>query len=420
MDFFRPFRRIKTSTNGNSFLVLDIGTDQIKALVCVAEGSKGRVLGVGKKQQKLGDMQGGVVTDIASVIANCITAIKEAERMAGITTTKMILGISGELVKGATSTTSYVRRDANSKIDLAELKNIVHKIQWRAFDIVRSQLAHETGYNEIDVKLVNAAIVDTRIDGYKVSNPIGFQGKEVTLSIFNAFAPLVHYGALQTIAAEIDRELLAIAAEPYALTRCLGNEDNSQFGAIFIDIGAGTTDIAIVRNGTVEGTKMFTLGGRMFTKRLAQSLNISFQEAEDIKIAYSNDKLERQSHRIVREAMQMDCDVWLSGVVLTIEEFLDLDVLPSKILLSGGGALLPEIKEALETREWMKAMPFAKKPQINFLNPKMISNISDETKTLNSAQDAVPLALANLALSFIGEEALPAKVLKKVVRLMQI
>jgi hypothetical protein len=107
-------------------------------------------------------------------------------------------------------------------------------------------------------------------------------------------------------------------------------------------------------------------------------------------------------------------------VVLTIEEFLDLDVLPSKILLSGGGALLPEIKEALESREWMKSMPFAKKPQINFLNPKMISNISDETKTLNSAQDAVPLALANLALSFIGDEALPAKVLKKVVRLMQI
>ncbi|MBU1151515.1 hypothetical protein KJ632_01655, partial [Patescibacteria group bacterium] len=248
MPFFRPFRRIKrNSPESNVFLVLDIGTDTVKALVCEAEGTKGRVIGVGKQEQKLGDMQGGVVTDIASVIANCNTAIRQAEKMAGIATTKMILGISGELVKGATSTTSYVRRDANSKIDMSELKNIVHKIQWRAFDIVRSQLSYETGYNEIDVKLVNAAIVDTRIDGYKVTNPIGFQGKEVTLSIFNAFAPLVHFGALQTIAAEIDRELLAIAAEPYALTRCLGYEDSGQFGAIFIDIGAGTTDIAVVR-----------------------------------------------------------------------------------------------------------------------------------------------------------------------------
>ncbi len=413
------FRRLKKRSNDAHYLALDIGTDYVKALVCEAEGDKGRVLGVGKKRQRLGDMQAGVVTDISSVISNCMSAIKEAEHLAGVATKKMILGISGELVKGATNTTSYLRRDANSKIDLAEMKNIVHKVQWRAFDVVRSQLAYETGYNEIDVKLVNAAIVDTRIDGYKVNNPIGFQGKEVTLSIYNAFAPLVHYGALQTIAAEIDREILSIAAEPYALARCMGYEDGGQFNAIYIDVGAGTTDVAIVKDGAVEGTKMFTMGGCTFTKRLSRSLNISFKEAEEIKIAYSEDKLERQSHRIVREAMKGDCDVWLSGMVLTLEEFKNIDVLPSKILLSGGGAHLPEIKEALETREWVKSLPFAKKPQVNFLNPKMVSNMADETKLLKDHTDIMPLALANLALTFMGEETLPSKVLKKVVRLMQ-
>jgi cell division protein FtsA len=415
----RFFRRIKKRTSDAHFLALDIGTDVIKALVCEAEGSKAKVLGVGTKKQKLGDMQSGVVTDIASVIANCISAIKEAERIAGVKTERMILGISGELVKGATITTSYVRRDASSKIDLAELKNIVHKIQWRAFDQVRSQLADETGYNEIDVKLVNAAIVDVRIDGYKVTNPIGFQGKEVTLSVFNAFAPLVHYGALQTIAAEIDKELLAIAAAPYALTRCLSHEDGGQFGGIFIDVGSGTTDVAVVRDGTVEGTKMFTLGGRTFSKRLSQNLNISLKDAEEIKNLYSEDKLERQSHKIVREAMKSDCDVWLSGVVLTLESF-ELDNLPSKILLSGGGAHLPEIKETLESREWIQSLPFSKKPQITFMHPKMITNIIDETKLLNDQRDIVPMALANLGLSFITEEQLLSKVLKKVVRLMQI
>lgn len=416
----RLFRRIKKRSSDNYFLALDIGTDNVKALVCEAEGTKGKILGVGRRQQKLGDMQSGVVTDISAVIANCHSAIKDAENMAGVHTRKMILGISGELVKGATITTSYIRRDANSKIDLSELKNIVHKVQWRAFDQVRSQLADETGYSEIDVKLVNAAIVDVRIDGYKVTNPIGFQGKEVTLSIFNAFAPLVHYGALQTIASEIDKELLAIAAEPYAITRCLGYEDSGQFSAIFIDIGSGTTDIAIVRNGAVEGTKMFTLGGRSFTKRLSQALNISFKDAEDIKLTYSEDKLERQSHKIVREAMMSDCDVWLSGVILTLESFENIDVMPSKILLSGGGSHLPEIKETLETREWVKLLPFSRKPQVSFLNPKMISNLVDETKLLNDPQDIVPMALANLALNFIGEEQLLSKLLKKVVRLMQI
>lgn len=416
----RIFRRIKRRESDAHFLALDIGTDSVKALVCEAQGSKVHVIGVGKKKQKLGDMKSGVVTDIAAVIANCHTAILEAEKMAGVSASKMILGIAGELVKGATNTTSYVRRDANAKIDLAELKNIVHKVQWRSFDVVRAQLAHETGYNEIDVKLVNAAIVDVRIDGYRVTNPIGFQGKEVTLSIYNAFAPLVHYGALQTIAAEIDKELLAIAAEPYALARSMGNEDGSQFGAIFIDVGAGTTDIAVVREGAVEGTKMFTLGSNTFTKRLSQQLNISAKEAEDIKVAYSNDKLERQSHKIVREAMKTDSDVWLSGVALTLEEFEKIDIFPSKILLSGGGAHLPEVKEALESREWTRSLRFSRKPQVNFLHPKMITNVIDETKTLQDYADVMPMALANLALGVVNEEQMLSKLLKKVVRLMQI
>lgn len=414
------FRRKKSLSSGNgTFIALDIGTDEVKALLVESDGKKGRIIGVGKQPQKLGDMQSGAVTDIASVIANCHSAIRESEKMAGVKAYQVIMGIGGELVKGATTTVSYVRRDPTSKIDLAELKNIVHKIQWKAFDQVRSQLSYETGYNEIDVKLINAAIVDVRIDGYKVTNPIGFQGKEVSVSIFNAFAPLVHYGALQTIAAEIDKELLAITAEPYAITRALENDD-AKFGAIFIDVGGGTTDIAVVRDGMLEGTKMFTLGGRTFTKRLAQSLNISFNEAEEIKRSYATDKLEKQSHRIVREAMKSDCDVWLSGVALTLSEFDHIDIFPSKILLCGGGAKLPEIREALESREWVQSLPFAKKPQIAYVNTKYISSIIDETKSLNQPEDVTPIALAHLGIEFTQEEQILPKVLKKVVRLMQI
>ncbi len=118
--------------------------------------------------------------------------------------------------------------------------------------------------------------------------------------------------------------------------------------------------------------------------------------------------------------MKSDCDVWLSGVILTLEFFENIEVLPSKILLSGGGAHLPEIKETLETREWVKSLPFPKKPQVNFLHPKMVDNISDETRILQDQQDIMPLALANLALDFITEDQLLSGVLKKVVRLMQI
>lgn len=415
----RIFRRIKKRTSENAFLVLDIGTDVVKALVVEVDGQRLKVLGLGKKRQNLLDMQSGLVTDIAAVVTHCQAAISQAENQAGVHTEKMILGISGELVKGSTSTTSYIRRDSTSKLDLAELRNIVHKVQWKAFDQIRAELADETGYNQVDIRLIDAAIVDIRVDGYKVANPIGFQGKEVTLSIFNAFAPLMHYGALQTIAAEIDKELLAIASEPYALARLIGQDEGNHFGAIFIDIGGGTTDIAVVSEGSVIGTKMFTLGGRTFTKRLSRTLNISFKEAEDIKLLYSADKLERQSHKIVREALKSDSDLWLSGVALTLESFDSISQLPSKILLSGGGAHLPEIKESLESREWAKSLPFTRKPQVNFFNPKMVTNLIDEQKLLHDQEDIVPLALANMGHDLTSQEQLLSKVLKKVVRLMQ-
>lgn len=416
--FFRP----KRSHTGNYILSLDIGTEFVKALIVEVEErkNKGYVIGVGKKKQKLGDMQSGAVTDIAGVIDNCRDAIKDAEKIASISADQLIMGIAGELVKGATSTTNYIRNEPDTKISFEELKNIIHKIQWKAFDQIRAQLAFETGYNEIDVKLVNAAIVDVRIDGYRVSNPIGFQGKDVTMSVFNAFAPLVHFGALQTIAAELDMDLLAITAEPYAVARCMGHEDGGSYSAIFIDIGGGTTDIAVVRDGGVEGTKMFTLGGRTFTKRLSQSLNVSFQEAEEIKLAYSASKLEKQSHKIVREAMKSDCEVWVSGVALTLSEFYNVDVLPSRILLCGGGSHLPEIKETLEERYWYKSLNFPRKPQISFLQPKHVSNIIDKTNSLKDQQDITPMALANLSLELAGEERVLGKILRKVVRLMQV
>lgn len=402
------------------FTVLDIGTEFVKALVCEVQGKDVEILGRGKRRQKSGEMESGTITDIAGVIENCHAAMKEAERMAGATPSKLILGVAGELIKGATSMITYKRRDPGSKIHQEELKNIIHKVQWKAFEKVRSDLAFETGFNEIDVKLVHAAIVDTQIDGYKVSNPIGFQGREIVMSVFNAFSPLVHFGALQTISAELDRELLAIMAEPYALGRLLGGTELQGYSGIFIDVGGGTTDISVVIDGSVVDTKMFNLGGRAFTKRLAQSLNISQDEAEEVKIAFANQQLEHQSSKIVAKALTSDVDVWLSGVFFSLQELTEIDSLPPTVYLCGGGSLLPLLKEGLEKSDWHKKLRFPRKPQIKYLLPKNISHIKDQTKLLNSPADITPMALANVGMEIIVEEKILTKMLQKVVRLMQV
>jgi cell division protein FtsA len=401
------------------YVALDIGTEFVKALVFkVGENGKAHVVGVGRQRQRLGDMQGGAVTDIGGVVENCAKALDKAEEMAGAICESCVIGIAGELVKGITTTVHYERLKPNIKIDYNELKNIVNKIQWRVFDDVRKQLAWETGHEEIDVKLVNASVVDVKIDGYRVTNPIGFQGKEVTVGIFNAFAPMVHLGALQTIAADLDLDLITIAAEPYAVARSMGVTEAGEFNAIFIDIGGGTTDIAVVTNGGLLGTKMFAIGGRSFTKRLASVLNVPFGRAEEIKLAYANDLLKEKSKKLVRDALFSDANVWRSGVELALSEFSNTDLLPSRILLCGGGSALPEVMEVLTEAGWYKDLPFAKKPSISFIQPKDVVNIVDETGEIKDQQDITPMGLANLVVEMGEEDVLPS-LMRKITKTLQ-
>jgi len=409
---------------GPRYLVaLDIGTEFVKALIGevkfdAASGAPANVeiIGVGRQRQRLTDMQGGAVTDITGVVENCDAALKMAERIAGVVAKDVVIGIAGELVKGASTIVRYRRANPESPIDMPELRKILDRVQYRAFERAREQLTWETGYKELEVKLVNTAIVDVQIDGYRVTNPIGFQGKDVSIQLFNAFAPMVHLGALQTVAADLDLNLVNIAAEPFAVAKSVGGQDSGEFSAIFIDIGGGTTDIALVNNGGVEGTKMFAIGGRAFTKRIAQVSNVSFEKAEEMKIAYGEGKLGPKSKAAVEEAVNADIQVWLSGVELSLAEFDRVDHLPAKILLCGGGTGLPQIMAALKGKDWYKTVPFARKPVVNHISPAEVNRVTDKTGKLTSFADITPMGLANLGLDQVGGETTTDTLMRKLAR----
>ena len=175
----------------NYAIALDIGTEYAKSLIFRVEEGRAVVIGTGRQRQRLSDMQGGAVTDIHGVVENCQKSLERAAEQAGVMPTQVVMGIAGELVKGSTTTIKYTRPNPKTNITLEELKDIISKVQRRAFDRARQILSWETGHAEIDVKLVNAAVVDVKIDGYKVTNPLGFQGREIQVGVFNAFAPIV-------------------------------------------------------------------------------------------------------------------------------------------------------------------------------------------------------------------------------------
>lgn len=370
---------------GDSHIVaLDIGTEFVKALIARIDGEDLQIIGVGRAHQGLSDMHSGAISDIGAVVRNCEAALSDAEQQAGLQAKKVIIGIAGELVKGLTNTIRYKRPQPDVPLDLREMEFIIEKVQERAHTKAQKQIAWETGNEDVEIKLVNSAIVGIHIDGYKVSNPIGFQGKDVAIQIYTAFAPMVHIGALERTAQELDLDLIAVAAEPFAVSRSvLGTDASSTFTAILVDIGGGTTDIAVVNDGGVEGTKMFGIGGRSFTRTIAGDLDISFEDAEKLKLNIEHDQLKPDVRKNVASAIDKTLDVWLNGVELALSEFDAIDHLPSRMLLCGGGASLGKLVEALETEDWYKDLPLTRKPTVQRIQPAEVAGITDVTGQAN-------------------------------------
>lgn len=374
----------KPQKKGTVVVALDIGTEFVKAIVGRMHGDRVEIVGVGRTRQQLADMQSGAIADIAGVVDNCDVALSQAERMAGLDAHNVVIGIAGELVKGTTSIVTYRRANPQDPIDDEEMQMIIDKVQQRTEENAKKQLSLETGNKNVDVKLVNSALVSIQIDGYKVTNPIGFQGGRVSIGLYTAFAPMIHIGALERTADELDLDLTAVAAEPFAVARSMiGTDASSTMSAIMIDVGGGTTDIAVVNDGGVQGTKMFGIGGRSFTRTVASELGIDFEAAEDLKLKLGRGKLNEKEEDQVAKAINKTLEVWLSGVELALSEFDMLDHLPNKVLLCGGGSSLEPLVKALYERDWYKSLPFTRQPSVQHIKPNQVVGIIDKTDSIH-------------------------------------
>ncbi len=420
-------------------VALDIGTEYVKALVgrvSEADGSV-EIIGVGRQHQNLSDMQAGAISDIASVVDNCDKALAQAEQHAGTTVRTAVIGIAGELVKGTTTTVRVARKESNKPLDLGEMERIIKLVQQRAEAKAKQQLAVELGGKQVEVRLVNSALVSIAIDSYPVTNPIGFQGKDVVIQLYTAFAPMIHIAALERTAQELDLDLLAVAAEPFAVARSvIGDNPNASLSAILMDVGGGTTDIAVINDGGVQGTKMFGIGGRAYTRSIERDLSVEFQQAEQLKLALANSNsyfhdatanttnnklvLSEQREKAVAKSLRKTLEVWVSGVELALSEFTKLDNLPHRIFLCGGGSSLDMLMDCLESSDWYKDLPFTRKPVIQHIHPSQVVGITDKTGDVSDHTFITAMGLLRVGMDTIQYAGSGNSIREKLDRMLKI
>ncbi|MFW5702439.1 MAG: cell division FtsA domain-containing protein [Candidatus Dojkabacteria bacterium] len=389
-------------------VAIDVGTRYIKAVLFKATSqSEITIVGYARRAQKYGAMRDAMIVNLQQVIEavdSCVgRAIEVAEKSQGeiALPSKAVIGIAGELVKGVSILAGYEREDADQKISEVELDEVLLQVQEQAFAGAVEEIAKEVGMEPQQIEEIQSRIDRTEIDGVVVNNPLGFTGQEVSYRVFSTFAPRLHVNSLRELAESLGLEQSKVVVQPYAVARAIKEVQQNNAGAIIVDMGGGTTDVALIDKGGVLGTKMFAFGGDVLTKRLAEFYKLEMQTAEDLKLDYSDQKIAEKQSKEIHSLLEQDLKIWVEGLQIAIEELLededgDISNLPPQMYLCGGGATLAEVREVCLQHPWTASLPFEKFPKINYLFPNQLQNVTDETRLLIDPSDVTPAAIARM------------------------
>ncbi|HJX51550.1 MAG TPA: cell division protein FtsA [Polyangia bacterium] len=330
---------------------LDIGTTKIAAIVAEMVESGLDVIGLGTHVSR--GLKKGVIVNIDSTVAAIKQAVLEAEGMSGCEISQVYVGIAGGHIKGVNSTGTVAIKDKEVRpSDVAKVLELARAIAL-----------------PVDRHVVHVLPQEYRVDGQDgVREPLGMCGVrlEARVHIVTAAA-----AALQNIikcCSRCDLEVVDTVLEPLASGEAVLERDEKDLGVALVDIGGGTTDIAIFTEGAVAHTSVIPLGGHQLTSDIAFGLRTPPHEAEKIKhrwgcalasmvsapetieVASVGGRAARVLSRqmLCRDIIQPRIEEIFSFVKAEIMRLGCEDMLASGAVITGGATLLPGMAELAE------------------------------------------------------------------------
>ncbi len=341
---FNPLDLLKKAPGKpESFIALDFGTTSTKAFI----------FSLDEQIQLLGQGQGAPTE-----------AVEQASTQAGFRPQQAVVGVGGENCWCLTTTVRLNRPDPQKEIESEEIEKLNEQIFRAALMQATPQMSQFLGDPELTLQLIDSDVLFYKTDGQVVTEPTGQRGKVLECSTFTAYSPTSYLGQLSEVLKELDLNLWAVSSLMSILVKALANTSPLDFNAIILDVGGKVTDVAIVFGGGIWGSRPLPLGGETFTTALSEPLGLGREEAEAKKIAYANHQLRDEDVLKVREGLKPAVELWLAGVEAALADFEGIRTFPNRIILTGGGANLEELKEGLATYPLMRVLPFASPPTV--------------------------------------------------------
>ena len=396
-----PF--LKSKDISNKFLTIDIGSNSVKVLAFDLndQDSPPKASIIGKAQEDLlqDSTRGGVIVDLDDVEQALSTAIKEASKENDIS--NVIFGVGGSLAMGIMVTVKVVR-GKTSPISSNELDEVFDRIFEEAYNKIDNIFLEVTGDSETEMSLITSSVVYKKLDGDKVDDLEGKQGKEIEIATFVSFAPDYHLKALKKLSKRLKLNTLAISSDLYALAQSFSFSMEEDYDAVLVNVGGEVTDVAVVFRGGIAATRSLDIGGAHFTKRLSKELDISFENAEHKKMEYSYGRVNKDEEFIIKGYIDSLLDTWVDGVELLFHQFTGVKTFPHNVYLTGGGAALPDIYEVISKEPWTKSIPFKSPPDFSKITIEQLPLVEDRMGEAHSIEDIVPASLSIVYLEVRG------------------
>ena len=248
---------------------LDIGTSKMMAVVAeiTPEGAL-RVVGVGVSDSR--GLKRGVVVNIDATVHSIQQALQEAELTADCKISKVYTGITGNHIRGMNSASMVTIRDR-------EVTNA---------DVIKVVEAAKAVTIATDQRLLLVEPQEFEIDGHDVREPIGMSGLRLDAKVHIVTGS---QSAAENIIKCVRRcglDVEHLLLNPHASSRSVLTEDEKELGVVLVDIGAGTTDVAIYAGGAIRHTAVIPIAGDLITSDIAMALRTPTKDAEEMKLSY--------------------------------------------------------------------------------------------------------------------------------------
>lgn len=258
--------------SGRTFVGLDIGTTKISCIVADQNGGDElRVVGIGNAPSE--GLRRGVVVDLEKTVASIARAVAEAERMAGEPVRAVTAGIAGDHIRSINSRGVIAVSRKDNEIGPPDVARVVEAAQAIAIPMDR----------EIIHVIPQEFIVDDQ-DGIK--DPLGMSGVRLEAEVHIITGAVT---SAKNICRSIQRagyKVQDLVLEPLASSHAVLGDDERDLGVVVLDVGGGTTDVAVFFEGSIRHTAIIPFGGANVTNDIAIGLRTPIDKAELIKIQH--------------------------------------------------------------------------------------------------------------------------------------